>query len=134
MNGKADSPGGTGQVNDPELDDPDRDWEPIETKYGRLKYPDDLFEFLETEQTEDGNVVKVLFRAVINEKKIDLFEIGINGGEGEPAGKLTGSDGVERTLYLRFIELDDLSDLTEGERDRVYAMQESLNFVLDHSK
>ena len=125
---------GTDNTVDNELSDPTRDWEPVETKYGRLRYPDDFYDFLETEQTEDGDTLKVLFRAVIRETKLDLFELSIGGGEGEPVGKITGTDGTTRDLYLRLIELGDMSQLTEGEKDRVYAMQEALNFVLDHSK
>ena len=71
---------------------------------------------------------------MIRETKLDLFELSIGGGEGEPVGKITGTDGATRDLYLRLIELGDMSQLTEGEKDRVYAMQEALNFVLDHSK
>lgn len=125
---------GTETTGDPELADPNRDWEPIDTEYGRLRYPDDFFEFLETEQKKDGNTLTVLFRAVIRDVKIDLFELSIGGGEGDPVGKLTGPDGTVRDLYLRFFELDNLSELTDGEKDRVFAMQEALNFVLDHSK
>lgn len=125
---------GTEETKDAELSDPTRDWEPIETKLGRFRYPEDLFDYLETEQTESGNTLKVLFRAVIRDVKIDLFEFDIGGGEGEPVGKITGTDGVVRDLYLRFIELQNLSELSDGERNRVYAMQEALNFVLDHSK
>jgi hypothetical protein len=68
---------------------------------------------------------------VIGEKKIDMFEIQIGSGEGDPVGKITDSEGVQRDVYLRFIEMEDLEGLTEGETNRVYAMQESLNFVID---
>lgn len=121
-------------VEDPELADPRRDWEPIETKFGRLRYPDQFFEFLETEQTESDNEVKVLFRAVIGEKRIDMFEVIIGGFGGDSVGTITGPDGTVRNVYLRFIEIEDLDGLTEGETDRVYAMQEALNFVLDSLK
>ena len=116
---------------DPELSDPNRDWEPIETPFGRLRYPDQFFDYIETEQTENGDSLNVLFRAVIGEKKIDMFEIQIGSGEGDPVGKITDSEGVQRDVYLRFIEMTDLEGLTEGETNRVYAMQESLNFVID---
>lgn len=120
------------ETGDPEMDDPARDWEPIDTKFGRLRYPDQFFDYLETEQTETNTEVKVLFRAAIGEKRIDLFEVTI-GGEGEtPVGTLTGPDGTARNVYLRFIEIEDLSGLSAGESNRVYAMQESLNFVIDN--
>ena len=119
---------------DPELSDPNRTWEPIETKFGRLRYPDEFFDYLETEQSETEDTVTVLFRAKIGEKTIDLFEMSIGKGEGEAVGKVTGPDGQQRNLYLRFIELEGLDELTEGETNRVYAMQEALNFVMDTAK
>lgn len=117
---------------DNEMNDPKRDWEPIETKFGRLRYPDDLFQFLETEQKEAEDTVAVMFRAAIGDRRIDLFELTIGNVTGEAAGKITGPDGVVRDVSLRFIPADDLSGLSEGEQNRVYAMQEALNFVLDH--
>ena len=119
---------------DSEMNDPNRDWEPIETKFGTLKYPDQFIDYVETEQKETEKGVSVLFRAKIGEKRIDMFEMTIGEGEGEAVGKLTGPDGVKRDVYLRFIELSDLSGLTEGEKNRVYAMQECLNFVIDNLK
>lgn len=117
-----------------EENDPNRDWEPIETKCGTLRYPDQFIDYVQTKQTETGKGVNVLFQAKIGEKTIDMFEICIGEGSGESVGKLTGPDGTKRDVYLRFIELGDLSGLTEGETDRVYAMQESLNYVIDNLK
>ena len=124
----------TAVLTDPELSDPDRDWEPIDTKFGRLCYPDDLYEYLQTEQTETKDGVKVMFRAAIGDNQIDLFELTIGETGGESAGRITGPDDVVRDVYLRFIPLEDLSGLSEGEANRVYAMQEGLNYVLDHLK
>lgn len=121
-------------VEDTELSDPNRDWEPIDTKFGRLCYPDDLFEYLQTEQTETEEEVKVMFRAEIGDLQIDMFEITIGKNGDEPAGTITGPDNVMRDVYLRLIPIEDLSGLSEGEENRVYAMQEALNFVLDHLK
>ena len=120
------------QNDDPELSDPNRDWEPIDTPLGRLRYPDQFFDYIETEQQESENGLSVLFTAVIGEKRIQLFELLIGEGDGEPVGTLTGPDDVQRDVFLRFIEIEDLEGLTEGETNRVYAMQESLNFVIDN--
>ena len=117
---------------DPELTDPNRDWEPIDTKFGRLRYPDQFFDYLETEQTETETEIKVLFRAVIGEKRIDLFEVTIGDEAEDQVGTLTGPDGVVRGVFLRFIEIEDLNGLSEGETNRVYAMQESLNYIIDN--
>lgn len=119
---------------DPELNDPNRDWEPIDTKFGRLRYPDDLFEYLQTNQTETEDSVSVLFTAEIQGNKIDLFEIVINSEAEQSAGKITGPDGVQREVHMNFIQLNTPGELSDGETDRLYAMQEALNFVLDHLK
>lgn len=111
---------------------PDRDWEPIETKYGTLCYPDQWFDYLETEQSESGDKLIVLFRAAIGEQKIDLFELSVGGGDGSAAGKLTGPDGVSRDVFVKLLELPELSGLTDGETNRVYAMQEAVNDVIDY--
>ena len=113
--------------------DPDRDWEPIDTKFGTFRYPDQWFDSLETEQNETENAVSVLFRAVVDGQKFDLYELTVKAGDGDGAGTITGPDGVKRDVYVRIIELPDLSGsgLNDGEINRVYAMQESVNNVLD---
>lgn len=112
--------------------DPQRDWEPVTTEYGDLKYPDDFYEFLETEETKDGDNLRVLFRAIINENKYDMFTLIIGEAEGEIVGTLTDSAGTKRNVYVEFHELGDTSALSESESNRLYAMQESLNYVLDN--
>lgn len=124
----------TEETVDPELCDPNRDWEPIDTKYGRLRYPDQFFDYLQTDQTDTDDGVSVIFRASINSRQIDLFEILIDSERADSFGKITGPDGVVREVHLRLFPIEDFEGLSEGETNRVYAMQESLNFVLDHLK
>ena len=130
---ETEAPATSDTVSETETEDPDRDWEPVKTKFGTFRFPDQWFDFLETEQSETEDAVTVLFRAVIGDRKIDLYELTVGAGEGEAAGTLTGPDGIGRGVYVRLLELPDLSGLglSEGETDRVYAMQESLNSVID---
>ena len=109
----------------------DIDRVPIETKYGTLYYPEQWMESLETEQTEADESLEVLFRAKIGEQQIDLFALTIGDGADDSAGTLTGPDGVKRDVHVKLLELPDLSGLSEGEMNRVYAMQEAVNDVLD---
>ena len=76
----------------------------------------------------------MIFRASINSRQIDLFEILIDSERADSFGKITGPDGVVREVHVRLFPIEDFEGLSEGETNRVYAMQESLNFVLDHLK
>ena len=109
----------------------DIDRVPIETKYGTLYYPEQWMESLKTEQSEADESLEVLFRAKIGEQQIDLFALTIGDGADDSAGTLTGQDGVKRDVHVKLLELPDLSGLSEGEMNRVYAMQEAVNDVLD---
>ena len=130
------APAEAAETEEPVVTEEPRDWEPVETKFGDLRYPDQWFDSLETEQTETDDSVTVAFRAKVNEQSFDLFDvcIGQNAVEGEAVGVLTGPDGVQREAFLRFHELGEITGLNEGETNRVYAMQEALNFVIDNLK
>lgn len=112
--------------------DPNRDWEPIETKFGTLCFPDQFFDYLETEQNETDNTVSVRFVAKVSDQRIELFELLIGDGDGTVGGKLTGPDGIQRDVHVKLLDLPELTGLTDGETNRVYAMQEAVNDVLDH--
>lgn len=103
----------------------------VSTKYGNLYYPEQWSEYVQTEQQEDENSVTVTFTANIRDGLYPLFAVMIGEGEGEPVGRITDSEGKERDVYLRTEELSDMSGLTEGEQNRLYAMQEDLNYLID---
>lgn len=103
----------------------------IETGYGNLYFPEQWQEFLVTDQAEEGNTIEVSFSAKINENTFPLFSVTI-GGEGDnPAGVLTGSDGTQRNVYVQIQELEKSDVLSESEQNRLYAMQEDINYLLD---
>ncbi len=106
----------------------------IETKYGNLHYNDQWREFVKIEQSEDGDVVSVAFTAVINDNEYPLFVVNIGGGEGSEVGKLTDADGKERIVYIKASEIKEEEALDANEQNRLYAMQEDINYVVDHLK
>lgn len=104
----------------------------ITTAYGTLYYPDQWEEFIETEQQTTGDTIVVSFVAQIQDVEYPLFEITIAGTEGSEVGELTDEEGTKRTVYLHVDELDEDPALTEGEQNRLYAMQEDLNYLIDN--
>ena len=57
------------------------------------------------------------------------------GGDGsDVVGSLTDSVGTQRNVYLYVDTLPEDSGLEEAEQTRFYAMQEDLNYLIDHLK
>lgn len=106
----------------------------IETKYGTLHYNDQWREYVKIDQIEEGDVVSVSFTALINEKEYPLFVVNIGGGDGSEVGKLTDAEGKERIVYIKASEIKEEEDLDANEQNRLYAMQEDINYVVDHLK
>lgn len=106
----------------------------IETKYGTLHYNDQWREYIKIDQAEEGDVVSVSFTALINKKEYPLFVVNIGGGDGSEVGKLTDRDGKERIVYINASEIKEEEDLEANEQNRLYAMQEDINYVIDHLK
>ena len=104
----------------------------IITKYGTLHYNDQWREYVKIDQTEEGEIVSVSFAAVIKEKEYPLFDVNIGGGEGSEVGKLTDAEGKEHIVYIHASEINEEEDLDANEQNRLYAMQEDINYVVDH--
>lgn len=104
----------------------------IETVYGTLRYPKQWEEYVTTEQQENGDTIVVLFVATLHNTSYRLFEVTIGGTEGVAAGELTDAGGTKRTVYMQVDELEVDPELTATEQNRLYAMQEDLNFLIDH--
>lgn len=104
----------------------------IETAYGTLYYPKQWEEYVTTEQQENGDTIVVSFVATLHNTSYRLFEVTIGGTEGAAAGELTDAEGTKRTVYMQVYELEGDSELTATEQNRLYAMQEDLNYLIDH--
>lgn len=106
----------------------------VNTPYGYMQYRDQWAEFMRTEQQTEGDTVSVFFTAVINEVEYALFTVTVGGDNGEPICRMTDAAGVERNVYVYVEEIVSISALTEGEQDRLYAMQEEINYIIENIK
>lgn len=106
----------------------------VDTKYGVLYYPEQWREFVKTEQESKDDAIFVTFTAEINEKTYPLFGVTIGGNGENPAGEITDSEGTKRNVYIYVEEIQEDPSLTEGEQNRLYAMQEDLNYLIDNLK
>lgn len=104
----------------------------VHTDYGDLHYPERWREYVTIRQEQSGDTITVTFETESGEKTYELFQILIGEGSGDAAGKLTDGTGVQRNVYLRAQELPADSGLEGSEQTRYYAMQEDLNYLIDH--
>ena len=106
----------------------------IETEFGSLHYPEQWSEFIKTQQDKQEDYIKVEFLAQINDKEYPLFNAVIGNGDGVKVGEVTDAAGQQRPVYIEMTELEEDPDLVENEQNRLYAMQEDLNYLIDHLK
>ena len=106
----------------------------IQTEYGDLYYPGQWEENLKIEQTMDNDSLQVSFSAHLGDKDYLMFQVTIGSSEDTEVGELTDSSGTKRTVYMKLTELESMEQLSETEQHQLYAMQEDLNYVIDHLK
>ncbi len=106
----------------------------ISTKYGDLYYPDQWEEYLKTSQEEKDESLIVNFNASINDETYSLFTVMIDSDEGTSVGEITDADGKKHSVSIEMEEIENIDDLTDTEQQRIYAMQEDLNYVIDYLK
>ena len=68
----------------------------------------------------------------VQEEPYELFKVLIGDDSSEVVGSLTDDTGTQRNVYLHVEELPADSGLEETEQTRFYAMQEDLNYLIDH--
>ena len=81
-----------------------------------------------------GSTVTVTFETKSGEESYELFRILIGGDGSDVVGSLTDSVGTQRNVYLYVDTLPEDSGLEEAEQTRFYAMQEDLNYLIEHLK
>lgn len=106
----------------------------VHTEYGDLHYPDRWQEYVTIWQEQNGSTVTVTFETKSGEESYELFRILIGGDGSDVVGSLTDSTGTQRNVYLYVDTLPEDSGLEEAEQTRFYAMQEDLNYLIDHLK
>ena len=83
---------------------------------------------------QNGSTVTVTFETKSGEESYELFRILIGGDGSDVVGSLTDSVGTQRNVYLYVDTLPEDSGLEEAEQTRFYAMQEDLNYLIEHLK
>ena len=104
----------------------------VHTGYGDLHYPDRWQEYVTIRQEQNGNTIAVTFETKSGEETYELFKVLIGDDSSEVVGSLTDDTGTQRNVYLHVEELPADSGLEETEQTRFYAMQEDLNYLIDH--
>lgn len=106
----------------------------IHTEYGDLYYPEQWSEYLKTEQNMSNDSLQIFFTAHLEDKDFQIFQVTIGESEDTEVGELTDNSGTKRSVYMNVTELEELDNLSETEQHQIYAMQEDLNYVIDHLK
>lgn len=107
----------------------------VSTAYGNFQYQDQWIEFMRVEQHAEGDNLRVTFSAEINNVRYGLFELLIGDDvEGSPIGKVTDAEGVQRNVYVHMMEIEASAALTDAEQNRLYAMQEDINYIIENMK
>lgn len=115
----------------PAQDDNDNTAMTIQTSCGDLYYPADWEELVATRERKTDYGTSVTFTTDYNGEELELFTLNIGGGEGDEIGELTGKDGIKRPVRMIISELV-LEGADEETANRIFAMQEDINYIVDH--
>ncbi len=104
----------------------------IDTEYGTLSYPAEWKDALSTNESNENGFLTVAFSANVGGQTYTLFNVLINSEEGDSVGTIKADDGTVRNVFTEISELPDLSGLSEGEQNQLYAMQEGINVLIEN--
>lgn len=127
--------GGNAEENTEEEQEPiDPNVVVISTVYGQLNYQEQWSEFMKVEQVVEDGALHVRFVAEMNGANYPLFALVINSDEEGAATQITAVDGVQRYVHVEIDEIETGDELPDEEQNRLYGMQEEINFVIDSIK
>lgn len=106
----------------------------ISTKCGTIYVPQKYAEEMETSIENGENDCKVTFSAKNGDQAYTLFSLAIGTEDGENVGSLSDENGTQREVYVTVPELEGIDTLPQDEQDRLYAMQEAVNTVIENLK
>ena len=106
----------------------------VNTPYGRIYYQEQWAEFMKVEQFSEADVLHVRFAAEINGADYPLFTLVVGAAEEDAVAQLTDADGVQRNVQVHMEEIGDNAGLSVEEQNRLCAMQEEINFVIENLK
>lgn len=104
----------------------------VKTKFGNLYYQDQWEGFMQVMISEDDVYTTVAFAGEINGVQYSLFQLNIGDAEDEPSAWITDDQGEKHGVYVSMEEIGMIPELTEGEQNRLFAMQEEINFILEN--
>ena len=103
----------------------------ISTKFGKLYYQDQWEDFMRVEIMETDSRATVAFVAEIENVRYALFQLVLGQGDGEAVGQITDDQGVKHDVFVTMEEISGIDSLTEGEQNRLFAMQEEINYIIE---
>ena len=106
----------------------------VNTAYGDLCYQEQWYEHMRVRQEEQGDLIQARFLAEFNGVEYALFELMLGVPEEEAYAFITDQAGTVRGVGVNFLELGEYPELSEDDRNQLFAMQEDINFVIENIK
>lgn len=106
----------------------------VSTKFGKLYYQDQWEDYMRVELTEEDTHATAAFVAEIEGVKYSLFQLVIGQSDGEPVSQITDDQGEKHDVFVYMEEIIGIDSLTEGEQNRLFAMQEEINYIIESLK
>lgn len=104
----------------------------VHTDFGDLRYQEQWAQLMKVNRIASQDSVTVEFSTEIGETEYRLFQVTIGGNGGYPAGTITDAAGVTRNVYITMEEIVGSPALDETQLNRLYAMQEEINYILEN--
>jgi len=103
----------------------------VETPYCSLSYPGDWGDMLKIEHRDEDVYAVDFFGQIEGKEKILLFTVIFGGDEGSLLGTIKDGDGNDISVNITFNDIEFDNSWTEVEKNRIYAMQEDANYLMD---
>lgn len=106
----------------------------ISTDRGDLYYSDEWEGLVDIAQENVGDALVVSFTTDVDGQTIGLFKVFIDGTEsdGFAAGSLTDASGDKHSVYIKADDHSNLEELDATTQDRIYAMTDGVNTLIEH--
>ena len=104
----------------------------VDTPYGTLKYETAWKADIYVEKAEQDDFALELYGKVSDKTKQPIFTIFFDSDKGVPCGILLDAEGNEIQISVSMEEPVFDKSWTESEKNKIYAMQEDVNDLLNH--
>ena len=110
--------------------EPVMDGTAVNTPHCVLRIPEEWVGNISVHITEEAWNTAVAFYGTLNSEKILLYTIHFGGAAGEPVGTWLTDENVLMDITLEVHDITENASWSTEDQDTIYAMQESLNYVL----